>query len=122
LWYARPADIAFEEVRSEVPHAEYSHFANVDGVRIHYQEKGDGPALVLLHGWVLSTYTWKDVFDLLAEHFHVIAVDLKGFGFSEKPEGDYTRRAQADLVIHLMDFLHIDQAVLCGNPRAATWR
>jgi pimeloyl-ACP methyl ester carboxylesterase len=115
FWYARPADIAFEDVRGTVPHAEYSHFAKVDGVRIHYQEKGDGPALVLLHGWALSTYTWKDVFDPLAEHFHLIAMDLKGFGFSDKPEGDYTRHAQADLVIHLMDFLHIDHAVLCGN-------
>jgi pimeloyl-ACP methyl ester carboxylesterase len=45
----------------------------------------------------------------------VIAIDLKGFGFSGKPDGDYSRRAQAVLVGHLLDFLKIDKAWLCGN-------
>ena len=42
-------------------------------------------------------------------------MDLKGFGFSGKPEGDYTRRAQADLVNRLLDYLKIEHAMLCGN-------
>jgi pimeloyl-ACP methyl ester carboxylesterase len=45
----------------------------------------------------------------------VIAVDMKGFGFSGKPDGDYTRRAQGELVIKLLDHLKIDRAILCGN-------
>jgi pimeloyl-ACP methyl ester carboxylesterase len=45
----------------------------------------------------------------------VIAVDFKGFGFSGKPDGDYSRRAQATLIAHLLDYLKIDQAWLCGN-------
>jgi hypothetical protein len=50
FWFSRPADVNFDEARTAVPHAAYSHFADVDGVRIHYQEKGAGAPLVLLHG------------------------------------------------------------------------
>ena len=115
FWFARPADVSFAEVRAGVPHSEYSHFADIDGVRIHYQEKGAGAPLVLIHGYTSSTYSWKDVFEPLAKTFHVIAVDLKGFGFSGKPDGDYTRRAQAVLVTHLLEHLKIEKAWLCGN-------
>ena len=115
FWFARPADVSFDEVRAGVPYSNYSHFADIDGVRIHYQEKGTGTPLVLIHGYTSSTYSWKDVFEPLAKSFHVIAVDLKGFGFSGKPDGDYTRRAQAVLVEHLLEHLNIQKAWLCGN-------
>jgi pimeloyl-ACP methyl ester carboxylesterase len=115
FWFARPADVSFDEVRASVPHAEFSHFADIDGVRIHYQEKGTGTPLVLIHGYTSLTYTWREVFEPLAKSFRVIAVDLKGFGFSGKPDGDYTRRAQAVLVTHLLEHLKIDRAWLCGS-------
>jgi pimeloyl-ACP methyl ester carboxylesterase len=115
FWFARPTDVSFDEVRASVPHSAYSHFADIDGVRIHYQEKGTGPPLVLIHGYTSSVYSWKEVFEPLSQNFHVIAVDLKGFGFSGKPDGDYTRRAQAVLVAHLLEHLNIEKAWLCGN-------
>lgn len=115
FWFARPADVSFDEVRASVPNSAYSHFADIDGVRVHYQEKGTGTPLILIHGLSSSTYSWKDVFEPLAKNYRVIAVDLKGFGFSGKPDGDYTRRAQAILVAHLLDYLKIDQAWLAGN-------
>ena len=115
FWYARPADLSFDEVRASVPNSVYSHFADIDGVRIHYQEKGTGAPLVLLHGFSSSTYSWKDVFEPLAKSYRVIAVDLKGFGFSGKPDGDYTRLGQAILVAHLLDYLKIEKAWLAGN-------
>ena len=115
FWFARPADISFDAVRASVPYSDYSHFADIDGVRIHYQEKGTGTPLVLIHGYTSSTYSWKDVFEPLSKSFHVIAVDLKGFGFSGKPDGDYTRRAQSLLVSHLLDHLKLEKAWLCGN-------
>ncbi len=115
FWFARPADVSFDEVRAGVPNSEYSHFAEIDGVRLHYQEKGNGAPLVLIHGFTSSTYSWRDVFEPLAKNFHVIAVDLKGFGFSSKPDGDYSRRAQAMLVAHLLDHLQLDKVWLCGN-------
>jgi pimeloyl-ACP methyl ester carboxylesterase len=115
FWFVRPEDVNFEEARAAVPHSAYSRFADIDGVRLHYQEKGTGEALVLLHGYTASTYVWKEVFEPLAQRYHVIAVDMKGFGFSGKPAGDYTRRAQSELVIKLLDHLKIDRPILCGN-------
>src|SRR5215471_13298856 len=115
FWFARPADVDFDEARASVPNVAYSRFADVDGVRVHYQEKGAGAPLVLIHGYTSSTFAWKDVFDPLSQQFRVIAVDLKGFGFSGKPEGDYTRGAQADLVVRLLDHLKVDRAILCGS-------
>ena len=115
FWFARPADVSFDEARASIPHSEYSHFADIDGVRLHYQEKGAGPPLVLLHGFTSSTYSWKDVFDPLSKSFRVIAIDLKGFGFSSKPDGDYTKRAQALLIDRLLEHLKIEKAWFCGN-------
>src|ERR1035437_4309755 len=87
FWYWRPADVSFEDLRATVPHVEYSKFADVDNVHLPYQERGAGTTLVSIHGFSSSTYTWKDTFDDLSEKYHVIAVDLKGFGFSSKPDG-----------------------------------
>jgi pimeloyl-ACP methyl ester carboxylesterase len=115
FWFARPADVSFDEARASIPNSEYSHFADIDGVRLHYQEKGTGTPLVLIHGYTSSTYSWKDVFEPLSKNFRVIALDLKGFGFSEKPDGDYTRPAQAVLVSHLLDHLKIQKAWACGS-------
>jgi len=115
FWFSRPADVSFDEVRASVPNSEYSHFADIDGVRIHYQEKGTGTPLLLIHGFTSSVFSWKDVFEPLSKNFHVIAVDLKGFGFSGKPDGDYTRRGQANLVGHFLDHLKINKVWLCGN-------
>ncbi|HZH29746.1 MAG TPA: alpha/beta hydrolase [Pyrinomonadaceae bacterium] len=116
FWYARPADLNFEEFRAVVPHAAASRFADVEGVgRVHYQEKGRGRALVLIHGNNSSTYSWADVFDGLAREFRVVALDLKGFGFTSKPEGDYRIETQAALVVRLMDRLGIERATLCGS-------
>lgn len=116
FWYSRPLEVSFEEHRARVPHAEASRFAEVGGVRVHYQEKGSGPALVLIHGNNSSAYTWKDVFDSLAAEFRVVALDMKGFGFTSKPDGgDYRAEAQAALVVGLLDALHIERAVLVGS-------
>jgi pimeloyl-ACP methyl ester carboxylesterase len=116
FWYARPADLDFEEFRAVVPHAAASRFADVEGVgRVHYQEKGTGRALVLIHGNNSSTYSWADVFDELAKEFRVVALDLKGFGFTAKPAGDYRVETQAALVVGLLDRLGIERAALCGS-------
>lgn len=120
FWYARPYDLEFADHRAVVPHADDSRFVEVDGVRVHFQEKGAGPPLVLLHGNNSSTYTWKDVYDELAARHRVVAVDLKGFGFTSKPEGDYRVEAQAALVVRLLDELKIGSAVWCGSSFGGT--
>jgi len=116
FWYSRRADLDFEEFRAAVPHAAASRFANVAGVgRVHYQERGTGKVIVLVHGNNSSAYSWKDVFDELAKEFRVVALDLKGFGFTAKPEGDYRVETQAALIMNLLDQLKIERATLCGS-------
>ncbi len=115
FWFSRDSDVSFEKLKAKVAHSEYSKFTEVDGLRIHYQEKGSGIPIVLIHGFSSSTHTWRDVFLPLSENYRVISLDLKGFGFSEKPTGDYSRRAQAEIVFKFLDQLNIKTAVLAGN-------
>jgi pimeloyl-ACP methyl ester carboxylesterase len=115
----RPRDIRWIDYVGELPHAGASDFAVVDGVRLHYQAFGEpeGRPVILLHGFCSSNYTWKDVVEpLAAAGYRVIAPDLKGFGFSEKPaDRRYHVQDHAQLVIGLLDHLGISDAVFCGN-------
>ena len=116
---SRPRDADWAVNRHVVFHSEHSRFADVDGVRVHYQEAGDAkaPALVLIHGFASSTLVWSKVFLRLAQAgFHVIAVDMLGFGYSGKPRnGEYTIGGQARLLIGLLDRLGIKRATLVGS-------
>jgi pimeloyl-ACP methyl ester carboxylesterase len=68
-------------------------------VRLHYEERGSGPTVVLVHGLGASTYFWRRIAPSLARNRHVIALDLKGFGRSAKPEdGRYRITDQARLL------------------------
>ena len=115
----RADHVKWEEVEDKVEHADHSHFVNVDGVRVHYQEFGNpsDPPIVLIHGYTASVYVWKTTAPLLAEQgFHVIAVDLVGFGYSEKPKAfDYTIQSQARMISRFMSRLGIGRAVVVGS-------
>ena len=90
-------------------------FAEVDGVHLHYRAVGSGPAVVMIHGYGASMELWRPVQDALAAHHRVIAVDLKGFGWSSRPAGDYSPSAEAELVWHLLDQLGVDQVSIVGH-------
>lgn len=104
---------------TDIHHAENSRFTEVDGATVHYQEFGDAsaPTLILIHGYTASTYVWHTVAPRLAEeNFHVIAVDLIGFGYSEKPaQFDYSIASQARMIVRLMNRLGIGRATLVGS-------
>ena len=59
----------------------------VDDLTIAYRELGSGPPILLLHGWPTSSFLWRDVMEPLAEHNRAVAIDLPGFGASDKPLG-----------------------------------
>ena len=89
---------------------------DVDGVGIHYIERGRGPSVFLLHGFGGHTYTFRYLIPELARDHRVVAVDLKGFGYSERPKkSDYSLGEQARLVVRLMDELGIDRASVAGH-------
>jgi len=114
----RPRDVSWPDSINLIYHAEYSWFAIVDGVRIHYQEAGDekAPPMILIHGFISSNLVWNEVFLPLAQAgFRVIAPDLPGYGYSDKPRaGEYTIAAQAHAVLGLMDRLGIEKATIVG--------
>jgi pimeloyl-ACP methyl ester carboxylesterase len=116
---SRPRDVDWDENRAVVFHSEHSRFADVDGIRAHYQEVGPptAPALLLLHGFASSTLVWSKVFLELAEAgFRVIVPDLLGFGYSGKPQnGEYTIKGQARRIIRLLDHLKIKRATIVGS-------
>ncbi|HJY83287.1 MAG TPA: alpha/beta fold hydrolase, partial [Candidatus Binatia bacterium] len=53
-------------------------FATTNGIRLHYVEQGEGPLLLLLHGCWAFWYSWRHQIPTLAQHFHVVAPDLRG--------------------------------------------
>jgi abhydrolase domain-containing protein 6 len=93
-----------------------SHFIKLDGKTIHYTAQGSGPALVLVHGFGGSTDAWKKLTSLLAPQYTVYALDLPGFGLSDKPaDASYSMPAQADTVCALIKALGLEETVLIGH-------
>lgn len=71
----------------------------ISSLELHYEERGEGRPLILLHGFGANTYTWKHLIPRLADRYKTISLDLKGFGLSPKPTDDgYSAEDQADLV------------------------
>lgn len=90
-------------------------------VTLYYEEHGSGPPLVLLHGLGESTFTWHDVAPALAEHHRVIALDLKGFGKSDKPDDTaYTADDQAALVAGFVAARDLVNVTLVGHSFGGT--
>ena len=117
--FLRPGDVEWDKNRDVVFNADYSRFTEVDGVRVHYQEAGqsDAPAMILIHGFAASNLVWSKVLLEIAENgFRVIAPDLLGYGYSDKPrQFDYTILRQAEMVVSLMKQLGIERGVVVGS-------
>ena len=92
-----------------------AQYIDIDGVRLRYRDAGSGPAVVLIHGYASSLETWAAVVPKLAASHRVIALDLKGFGWSGRPPGDYAPAAQARLVLGLLDALGVERAALAAH-------
>lgn len=89
-------------------------FVDAGGVRVRYVRKGNGPSVVLIHGFASSMYTWKDVLPILAAGHDVIAIDLPGFGGSDIPR-PLAGASYPAVVLAAMDRLGIERAALVGN-------
>lgn len=93
-------------------------FVTVDGVSLHYLERGEGPAVVLLHGNGTMIEDWmaSDIFDELAKTHRVIAFDRPGFGHSDRPRSRvWTPAAQASLVAAALRELKVERATVVGH-------
>jgi pimeloyl-ACP methyl ester carboxylesterase len=97
-------------------------FLDVDGVRLHYVEKGSGPPVVLLHGnqSMVEDFEISGLFDRLAQDHRVIAIDRPGFGHSERPGGKvWTASAQAALIRKALAKLGVEKPIIVGHSWGA---
>ena len=96
----------------------------VNGVDIAYRMGGNGPALLLLHGHPQTHMIWHKVAGMLAQHFTVIAADLRGYGDSGKPDDDaehfnYAKRTMAADMAELMSALGFERFKVLAHDRGA---
>jgi pimeloyl-ACP methyl ester carboxylesterase len=89
----------------------------VDGLRIHVEDRGSGEAIVLVHGFGGSTFSWRLVAPELSRKYRVIAVDLVGFGLSARPDDRrrYSRASQVSILLGIADRLGLESAHWVGH-------
>ena len=103
----------FERMRIETP-----------SIAINLLRGGDGPPLLLLHGYPQTHVMWHKVAPELARHFTVVAPDLRGYGDSDKPTGGgdhaaYSKRAMAEDQVQVMAALGFGRFDVVGHDRGA---
>ena len=107
-----------------------SRYETIDGVKLHYVCHGSGADILLLHGIAANIYCWRLLIPLLEKKFRVWAVDIKGFGLSDKPDDNYDLQSQADLLVkfarkHVMKNLTVVGSSMGGaiaSEVAVQWR
>jgi pimeloyl-ACP methyl ester carboxylesterase len=80
---AASVSIPEQDLLSEVEH----HYADSDGIKIHYAALGEGPLVVMIHGFPDYWYSWRDQMQALSMEFRVLAIDQRGYNLSDQPEG-----------------------------------
>jgi pimeloyl-ACP methyl ester carboxylesterase len=90
---------------------------NLDGVRFHYQQRGRGPDVILIHAVTsnLSVWLFSSLMDVLAKDFRVTAYDLRGHGASDAPASNYTSADMAEDLHRLHSALKLQPALLVGH-------
>ncbi len=100
-----------------------SHWIDTPAGKIFARSHGAGPALVLLHGFGETHVAWRNIAPKLAERFSVVAMDLRGYGWSAAPESEkgeaYAKSEMADDVVKVMEALGHVQFALVGHDRGA---
>ena len=95
------------------------HTVLVHGQQIAYLDVGEGPAVILIHGFGGSMWQWEYQQHALSQHFRVLTLDLPGAGLSDKPEIDYSPDQMLDFLVGFMDTVKTPQATLVGNSMGA---
>jgi pimeloyl-ACP methyl ester carboxylesterase len=88
---------------------------DVGGVRLHVAEAGEGPPLLLLHGWPQHWWCWRRVMPELARRYRVLMPDLRGFGWSQTPGGSYSKDTFATDILGLLDVEGLDRVRVIGH-------
>jgi pimeloyl-ACP methyl ester carboxylesterase len=106
------------------PVADLAHaddlFITVDGIQLRYQSWGepqaDQPAIVLIHGFANSAFTYRYLGPLVGKDYYVLALDLPGFGLSDKPsDHDYSNASQAGIIESFIRQMGLEQVIIGGH-------
>ncbi len=100
-------------------HPPQHHTINLNGIRMHYVEAGEGPPVILLHGFPETWFAWRHQIPVLAKRYRVIVPDLRGYGATSKPAAGYDKRTMAQDIVALMKSLGIVKAFIVGHDRGA---
>ncbi|HEY8944819.1 MAG TPA: alpha/beta hydrolase [Polyangiaceae bacterium] len=92
-----------------------SQYVSGGVLRLHAVIGGEGPPLLLVHGWPENWYAWRLLMPALARHFEVIAVDQRGMGLSDKPPDGYDTGTLAGDLVALMDSLGHERFAVVGH-------
>jgi len=92
-------------------------FVDSDGVKLHYVTAGEGPLVVMIHGFPDYWYTWRNQIPELAKHFQVVAYDQRGFNKSDQPEGvdNYKTEKLVTDLIAVVDHFQQEKAIIVGH-------
>ncbi len=100
-------------------------YAEINGLRYHYVREGTGPPLLLVHGWPGFYYEWRLNIAALSKHFDVVAPDMRGFAYTDKPdvppEQGYTPAVFAEDINALLDHLGWGKASIVTHDFGAVW-
>jgi pimeloyl-ACP methyl ester carboxylesterase len=98
----------------QLPGVEH-RFVDLDGLRMHVAEAGDGDPVVLLHGWPQNWWEWRHLIPRLATHYRVICLDTRGSGWSDAPKAGYEKETMAEDVLDVLDQLGINRVRIVGH-------
>jgi pimeloyl-ACP methyl ester carboxylesterase len=116
---------AYRDIPAEVLEAKYaneaSRFMNIDGVRVHYRDEGEGPAIVLVHAHFASLLGWDPWVEALKDNYRVIRFDMTSHGLTgPDPSGDYTVERTVDLAEKFIDALGLNELSIGGTSLGGT--
>lgn len=118
LWAYR--DIPAAELEAKYAN-NASRFMNIDGVRIHYRDEGEGPAIVLVHAHFASLLGWEPWVEALKDDYRVIRFDMTSHGLTgTDPSGDYSVERTVDLADRFIDALGLETLSIAGTSLGGT--
>jgi epoxide hydrolase 4 len=93
------------------------HTIELSGTRLHFVSEGDGPTILLLHGFPATWYTWNGVMSFLSRDFRVVCPDMRGYNLSGRPSGvsEYSAEKIAGDIVELLDLLGESRVSIVGH-------
>ncbi len=106
--------VSYDKAISHLPPGD---LVEIEGQRIHVRVSGEGPTLILLHGFMASAYTFREIIPVLQDSFRVVSIDLNGFGYTERPKSAraYRIQDQADLIVRVMEKIGLPPGIIVGH-------